>query len=777
MFYKERKMRSVSYFNDGWKFYRGSLAQFPVISKLQTYNGVKTGNDLRVLTDERLTQIFNDVRLPHDYVILDTPDERKNASEGYLEGDEGWYLKRFDFPEKYIGKQVYLHFEGIAIESEIYLNGTLLRRNFSAYNPITVNISDFVRSDIKNILAVHVKQSKRPEGWWYQGGGIYRDVKLIVTENVAVDTFGTYVKPVKRPESDIWDTRIEVTIRNDELENKTVTVKNSITDRNGSYICSVEGSVDITFKDKAIFVKTCTVENPLLWDIDSPNLYTLTTELYDGEAKVDEYKTVFGFRTVRFDGEKGFFLNGRNVKLKGFCAHQDYGITGIYLPRSVARYRLELMQKMGCNSYRSAHNLSDENTMNFCDEMGILVYDETRYFSTSPETLSYVEDMLKRDRNHPCVIVWSIGNEEKIQHLEYSKRIAETMTAFVKKFDDRPVTIACHADGGVENNVISAPIDVLSMNYSIEKHDIFHDMYPGRSMIMSESCALQSSRGIYFGDDKARELYDARDHVQSPLAFNGSTRTETWRHVMSRDYIAGMYIWAGIEHRGETQWPRLCSQSGLVDLFLQKKEAYYQTMSQYSTEKMVHICPETWNFKGLEGTVIPVEVYTNCDSVELLLNGKSLGKKYYRDYEPCRWDVEYIPGELCAVAYDEKGSELCRHTIETTEAAHSLKIICDTPNVQNDGHDCIVYTVVCLDKDGREVPNASPRLNFSVSGGVLLGTGSAVTDHIRPMESTRDMYFGKASACVYIPKDCDKVTVVVTADGLAASSHIMQFVK
>ncbi|MBR5307199.1 MAG: DUF4982 domain-containing protein [Clostridia bacterium] len=759
-------MKTITYFNDGWSYRRGNFPEFKAIAKAQTYNDIKTGQLLPFLELETSARYFHSVTLPHDYVIGDRPDKEKNVSEGYLEGDEAWYLKRFRLSEENADKQLFLHFEGIAIESEIYFNGTLLRRNFSAYNPITVDITDFVRFDKVNVLAVHAKQAKQPEGWWYQGGGIYRDIKLIAAEKLSTDIFGIYVKPEKRADSDTWDVKIETTLRNDSMADKNATVISTITDKNNNEIASTKSDCTVEFKDKFIHKQSLTVDSPLLWDTDSPNLYTLKTEVYDSEEKVEETTTRFGFRTIKFDGDKGFFLNGKNIKLKGFCAHQDYGLTGIYLPRRVAKYRLELMKRMGANAYRSAHNLSDENTMSFCDEMGILVYDETRYYSSSPEALSYVKDMLLRDRNHPSVILWSIGNEERIQHLDTGVRIAETMTAYVKKFDDRPTTVACHSDAGVENNIITKAVDVASMNYSLVKHELFHNMYPDKAVILSESCALQTSRGVFFGDDETRNLFDARDHVPNPSAFNGYSRTETWRHVMKYDWLCGSFIWAGIEHRGETWYPRLSSQSGLVDLYLLPKEAYYHTMSQYSEKPMVHICPSSWNFKGLEGVEIPVEVYTNCDSAELFLNGKSFGKVLYRDYEPCKWTVPFTEGELLAIAYDKDGNELCRDTIATTKEPIALKLICETNDVTNDGHDSIVYTCVCLDKDGREVPDADPEVLFEVSGGILLGTGSSVTDHNPPPCNTRKMYAGKISLCVHIPKGAPKVTVVASSGTL-----------
>lgn len=767
-------MREKLDFNGGWLFRRGALPSLSVITKESTYHGVKTGALVPFFDDPRLTREWRPVRLPHDYVIEDTPDRQKNEAEGFLEGDEAWYFKRFDLSESDKDKELTLHFEGIATEAEIYLNGTLLRRNFSAFDPIVVDITDFVSFDKTNVLAVCAKMNRVPEGWWYQGGGIYRDVWLVKTAKVALDTFGVYVKPEKKSGT-VWRVKVEATVRNDFPEEKTAAVRHSLLSPDGKTVLTLAGDVTVGAKDKNVLLLEGEVTEPALWDIDAPCLYTCKTEIAADGKKVDEDCMRFGFRTIRFDADKGFFLNGRHVKLKGVNCHQDYGMTGIYLPRSVARYRLELMKEMGANAYRSSHNLSDENTMDFCDELGVLVYDETRYFASHDEGLFYTEQMLRRDRNHPSVICWSIGNEEMIQHTESGRRIAERMREFVRRFDDRPVSMAFHGACEPKDNVIAGEVDVIGYNYCLNHHDALHEKYPDKGFIMTESCALQSSRAHYFGDDAAESLFDARDHVLSRTAFNCDTRCETWRHVMERDYMAGMFIWAGTEHRGETVWPRLASQSGLVDLYLLKKEAYFLTMAQYSEKPMAHICPSTWNFEGLEGQTIPVEVYTNGAGAELFLNGRSLGKRLYENYELCRWDVPYEPGTLLAVAFDKDGNEFARDSVATTGKAVGLALSMLTPDARNDGRDALLYLCTCTDENGNAVPDASPLVHFSVHGGVLLGTGSSVTDRVRPLENTRRMFAGQIAVAVHIPKGAKTVTLYAESDGLKKALCVKDF--
>jgi beta-galactosidase len=506
----------------------------------------------------------------------------------------------------------------------------------------------------------------------------------------------------------------------------------------------------------------------MLWDIDTPNLYTLRTTLYDGDTAIDKYDTKFGFREILFDKDKGFFINGRNEKIKGVCAHQDFGLMGLVLPSSIARHRIRLFKEMGVNGYRAAHNMASVEEMDACDSMGMLVYAETRYFSSSEERMEELRILLKRDRNRPSVICWSVGNEEVyLSNTEMGARIAERLHYEVRKYDKtRPTTAALSNSprGDAEHrHELIAPLDIMSYNYSIIRHAEFRADYPDKPFIVSECDALQTSRGHFYGDDATAGLFHTYDHVTSVNEFN-MLRSASFAYAMEDESVAGLFVWAGTEHRGEAKWPRLCSQSGLVDLYLQKKEAFYQTKSQYDSTPMVHINPSSWNFAGLDGMPIKVVVFTNCSEVELILNGVSLGvKQTPPHYENPEWMVDYTRGELVAIGYMD-GKEVCRDRIATTGKPHALRLYEDT--VDAGAGEVHMFTCVCLDENGNEVPDACPEVFFTTDNAKLLGTGSDVTDHVPPQNSRRRMRMGKISIAVKAPPKGNSFTLFAESESL-----------
>lgn len=765
-------MREVINFNEGWLFHREDIREEIPVTKNETYWRTKTGSSTIVPADNFDTHNWVVITLPHDYVIEDIPDPKKDNAIGFLRGETSWYRKNFFLGEGDKNKRLVLYFEGIAIQCEIYLNGHLLARNYSAYNPIVVDITDAARfGSSRNVLAVHCIIPEAPEGWWYQGGGIYRNVKLIKTDMVSVDTWGVYVNPEKAFDEK-WNVPIETTVRNDSMEVCTAQVISKAVGRDGNVLfeTSAEGNID-SF-GTSVIKSVAVAQSPKIWDIDSPVTYTLiTTILVDG-TETDRYETRFGFREFRFDAEKGFFLNGKNRKIKGVCCHGDYGLTGIVLDKSVAYYRLKLLKEMGANGYRSAHNMADEATMDACDDLGLIVFAETRYFSSDDENVRMLRQLVTRDRNHPCVVCWSVGNEEPHSNTQVGKRMAARMKASVLELDKtRPVTLVCCGSDTSSGKDVSEmfpalePLDIVSENYSLEFHDRLHyNRFPDKPFVITESCALQTSRAHYFPNDYTKGLFSAYDNIISKTDFNNSYRWETWNHIMERDYIAGCFIWAGIEHRGETLWPRLCSQSGLLDLYLQKKDAYFQTMSHYSEEPMVHIVPASWNFEGLEGTPIRVVLYSNCEEVELFLNGKSLGrKKAHINYEAAEWSVPYEKGTISAVAYN--GNEICaKDSLTTSGNAAYLRIRCEMDAPKMD--DTVVFTCYCEDENGNYVPDASPLVSFSAGGGRVVGTGSDICDHNPPKCSDRRMRMGLISVAVKADKGSDEISLFAEADGL-----------
>ena len=447
-------MRKIFSLNKIWMFHKGDIDvkyptsedKGPVYSQSKTirkqagpaayayydaFNPYYRYKDVELRSDN-----WRIINVPHDYIIGQTPTQEGNCATGYFVYDNAWYRKHFEADQEWQGKRVILQFGGIAGEATIYLNGCLMKHNFSSFNEFDVDITDNIYFDRENVLAVYVF-GKRFEGWWYQGAGIYRDVKLVVTEPVAIDRYGVYA-PATKVNDTLWRVDFQTTVVNDNDQDKNVTVESDIIDVDGTVVATAKCEGNAIFRDKTTFKYTAEVNNPKIWDTESPNLYKVVTRVYvDGELS-DEDSTRIGFRTIAVDAEQGFLLNGRKVLIKGMCMHQDFGLTGLVLPDNVARYRLELIKQMGSNGIRLSHYMHCEKTMDCLDEMGMLVFDETRWFESTEESLEQLRVLVMRDRNRPSVVFWSTGNEEYYQRKykyvcvdEYQDTIREHPRAFV----------------------------------------------------------------------------------------------------------------------------------------------------------------------------------------------------------------------------------------------------------------------------------------------------------------------------------------------------------
>ena len=422
-------------------------------------------------------------------------------------------------------------------------------------------------------------------------------------------------------------------------------------------------STDMTaaFKDKTVITQCIDVKEPKLWDTDAPNLYTLVTKIYkvDTGECIDETENTFGFRTFRFDSEKGFILNDRQIKLKGVCSHQDFGITGKAVPDNIYEYRIDMIKEMGANAYRTSHYPHAEATMDALDKNGILVMDETRWYESTDEGISQMETLIKRDRNHPSVILWSIGNEEPKHGTEQGRRIAENMITAARRLDSsRPITTAVSNDP--INSTVLDLVDVIGVNYNLNQYDDIHRLYPNKPFVSTECCATATTRGSYLDPSAFTSSYD----IDVNEWFLG--REKTWKFMCDREWVSGRFQWIAFEHRGECVWPRLCSVSGAIDLYLQKKDAFYQNKSHWSDTPMVHILPH-WNHKGLEGEPIKVWVYTNCDEVELFLNEKSLGAQKIERFGHGEWIVNYEAGGIRAIG--RNGGKKCAEELSKQPAS------------------------------------------------------------------------------------------------------------
>ena len=695
------------------------------------------------------------VELPHDYVVYQDNDKNENCALGYLHYDNAWYRKHFNMPEGSENKRVLLRFDGIAGKSTVYLNGCLMYHNFSSYNTFEIDISDYVYYDKENVIAVYVNTDGF-EGWWYQGGGIYRDVHLTVTEPVAIDLWGVYA-PCKKLDDNYWQIDFETTVVNTDYENKKVTLESRVIGADGSALAVGTGEGTVGLRDKGVIKYSTEVNNPLLWDCDNPNLYTVKTVLKLNGEETDENTTRIGFRTVEISADKGLLLNGKLTFINGVCAHQDFGLTGLAVPSNIAKYKVSLMKEMGANGYRTSHYQQTESYMDAFDEQGLLVMDEARWFESTKEAIEQLESLIKRDRNRPSVIMWSTSNEEPFHITDIGKRLHKAIAAQIKKFDyTRPITAA--EDRTPDKSTIYDECDIVGINYNLKLYDTVHEMCPEKPIFASECCATGSVRDWNFDSDTSGRIRDK--DVDSNEWFLG--REKTYKFLRERSYVFGCYQWAAVEHRGEAAWPRICSVSGALDLFLQKKGAFYQNKSHWTKEPMAHIVPH-WNFKGLEGEEIPVTVYTNCEELELFLNGRSLGKKEIEKYGHGEWSVKYCPGTLEVKGYIG-GKEVCCDKRITTGKPAALKLTQDNDFTAN-GSDIALFTCECVDENGLVVPDAAEYVRFSISSPAkIIGTGSDICDHNNVADTERKMYMGKIRIAVKPQKGQNNFTLTAMSD-------------
>lgn len=747
-------MRTKELFCDGWLFHRGEIIQSRLKTKGPMYGQAKTERfrsgpasiyyndrvDPYLPTDKGYpTEDWEHIRLPHDYVIEGIPDPNENCAHGYLKYDNAWYRKHFTLSEEDKGKRILIEFEGVSGESCVYLNGCLIKRNFCGYTSFIADISDYAVYGGENVIAVHIDLSKN-EGWWYEGGGIYRSVWIEKTEKIAIDTYGVYVNPIKIDKNN-WALKIETTLINATTQEQRLPVITEIIDKRGNVVSTAKAIVFVAPHDKATVKYESTLRDPVLWDIDNPYMYAVKTTIYKGDAPIDVFETRTGFRYFKCDPKNGFFLNGRKVVIKGVCVHEDSGLLGKAIPENVNRYKIELMKEMGANGYRTAHYQQSSAILDALDELGFIVLDEARWFGSTDEVKAQLEELVKRDRNRPSVFFWSLSNEEDYHATDVGRCITETLIHTVRKLDkSRPITSAISVRP-LESTVLDE-LDIIGINYNLEILDELHQKCPDKAFFSSENCATGTSRDWYYPDSREIGLLSAYDKDTNSWF---RSRESTWKFFSEREWLMGGYQWAGFEHRGETTWPRLCSQSGAIDLFLQKKDAFYQNQSHWCEEPNIHILPH-WNVESYNGEPIRVWAYTNCEMAELFLNGESLGKKTVVKNEHVEWLVEYVPGEIKAVGYID-GLICAEDCHETTGIPEKLMLRLE--NKVESANDVAIITCYTVDKEGRFVPTASPLVTFHATPfGRIIATGSDVCDHTPPSSPTRKMRGGYISVAV-----------------------------
>lgn len=763
-------------FDRAWLYHEGELEQSESRFKTAMYLGAKTERMLDGPASRNYVPIRKNgvnpenwvtVDLPHDPIIEQTPRAENNEALGFFSYPNAWYRKTFSLSGEDRSKRLTLLFEGVSGCAEVWINGCRMAQNSCGYTSFEVDFTDVALFEEENLVVIH--QDLSPcEGWWYQGGGIYRHVILRKTAMQSIDLWGVFAHNVRQEESR-WYSTIFTELRCDSFEDADVTLVTTLLDGQKQPVCT--HTQTLSLEGKSVTRAECgfTVDAPALWDLDAPQFYYVRSALLRDGEEIDCVETRYGYREAVFDPERGFLLNGRPVKIKGVCCHQDWGMTGKAVPANVQRHRLRLLKEMGVNGYRCSHYPQHPETMDALDELGFVVMDESRWFESTPDGRAQLEMLIRRDRNHPSVVLWSLGNEEVFFAEERGKRIAQTLYRMAKRLDDtRPVMVA------VDRTPAKAPVfdvmDVIGINYNLGSIDELHQKYPDKAIISSENCAVGSSRLWMLPHSPERGYLNVKD---VPGGYFGG-RERTWRFLWERPWLCGGFQWAGIEHRGEAVWPRLCSQSGALDLFLQKKDAFYQNQSHWLDSPMVHIVGH-WNLPYEMGNEVDVWVYTNCEEAELFLDGESLGRQKVEYPLHLSWRVRYRPGQLEAVGYCG-GQEVARDRLCTSGKPAKLRLELENGgDLARNGRDAALVRCVCLDENGNFVPDAEPFVHIAAEGMRLIGTGSDVSDHVPPRSPDRRMRAGIVSAAFAMPDGGNaRLRVIAWADGLEGDSIVIE---
>jgi beta-galactosidase len=703
---------------DTKKDFNHGTAYFSFLAKAGFGDGAAAAN-----FDDRT---WRKLDLPHDWAVEQPFSPNASFSHGFKaigrnfpDACVGWYRKNFSIPQSDLGRKISIVFDGVFRNSMVWVNGHYLGTEESGYNQFTYDITDLLNYGGNNVIAVRADVTME-EGWFYEGAGIYRHVWLLKTAPVHTVFNGSFVT------SEVNEGKASVTAKteviNESNKIKTIDVVQSITDAQGKTVAtSKTSSISILpFETKEVST-TLMVPNPNLWNLESPYLYKMLTSISENNSPVDAYETPFGIRTIRFDAKEGFLLNGKNVKLKGTNNHQDHAGVGSAMPDELQYWRIRALKAMGCNAYRCSHNPPTPELLDACDKLGMLVIDENRLMRTSADGLNDFKKLIRRDRNHPSVICWSIGNEEwGIEGSITGERIAITLQSFAKALDPtRPTT------AGVSNGFksgISSVLEVMGYNYlgngDIEAH---YKRFPDMPGMGTEEGSTFATRGIYV-TDKDKHYSAAYDQKPRPSFYSIE---EGWKFY-SRPNLAGMFIWTGFDYRGEPTpygWPSVTSYFGMMDLCGFPKDNVYYLKSWWSNEPTLHILPH-WNWAGQEGKTIDVWAYSNCDEVELFLNKKSLGKKKMEINSHLEWKVNYAPGTLEAVGY-KGGKKILTKSVKTTGEPATIKVNPHKTTLSADGQDIAVITVEALDKNMLQVPTANNEITFKLQGpGKIIGIGN-----------------------------------------------------
>lgn len=752
--------------DQGWLFHLGDVPFPEIKGQAASYENAKAGRAWGAAAPEADDSDWRSLDLPHDWAIEGEFDPDANLSQGYRRRGVGWYRRHFRLPRSDRGRHLELQFDGIATHATVWVNGILAHRNWCGYTSFAIDITPFARfGNELNTIAVRVDANPM-EGWWYEGAGIYRHSWLVKRSPVHVATDGVYANPI-RNEDGTWTIPYEATLGSSAATPADVEVTAILVDPAGNEVTRQHSATTIKPLSEREVKISLAVESPQLWSLDEPTLYQIRTTVHQDDEEIDALSTQCGFRTIRFDADQGFFLNDEPLKLKGVCNHQDHAGVGVAVPDSLREFRIRRLKEMGANAYRCSHHPPAAEFLDECDRLGMLVMDENRNFNTTPESMRHLEWLVRRDRNHPSVILWSVFNEEPMQGTWQGYEMVRRMTHAVKQLDaTRPVT-AAQSNSMLSRFNASQAADVAGFNYQHGEYDAYHAANPTKPVVSSEDTSAVMTRGEYV-TDHARAVLASYDTEYQPW---GTTHRNSWKQIAERPFVAGGFVWTGFDYHGEPQpleWPATGSSFGCLDLCGFPKAGYFIRQALWIEDRpIVHIVPH-WNWAGRDGENVKVMVLTNADTVELLLNEESLGEKHVDRFEMVSWDVPYEAGTLEAIA-KENGDAIARASVETTGDAVSLELVPDRPAVSGNGCDTIPVTVQAVDADGRVVPTANLPVQFHLDGpGAIIGLGNGDPNCHEPEQGDRrSLFHGYAQVIVQTMSDSNgKINLRATSSGL-----------
>ncbi len=745
---------------------------------------------------------FNDaawrsLTVPHDWSIEGEFSEEHPATPGggALPGGIGWYRKKFLVAKENSDQLIFIDFDGVYMDSKVWINGHLLGRRPNGYISFRYNLTPYLNyGPQENTISVRVDNSQQPNSRWYSGSGIYRNVWLVKTNKVHIDHWGTYITTPDVNEL-AAEVKIITTLKNETEESQEVILRTLIYNPSGQIVASDEADIEIEAESAEDFEKKLPVTKPDLWSLEDPSLYKVVSQVLTKKQLIDEFTTNFGIRYFKFDSKKGFLLNGKSVKINGVCNHHDLGCLGAAINVRALERQLEILKGMGCNGIRTAHNPPAPELLELCDKMGFIVMDEVfDMWKKNKSPYDYARfwddwyqkdltDFMKRDRNHPSIFIWSIGNEILEQWDTSGIQMVKDLYYLARSIDDtRPITTGNNPPSPDNNLTKPMILDLIGYNYAHKEYAKFPEIFPGEKFIATETVSGLATRGQYdmpsdsirrwpyrwdelFTEGNPDNTVSSYDNVSAPW---GSTQEETWKIIKKHDYLSGQFIWTGFDYLGEPTpygWPSRSSYFGIIDLAGFPKDVYYLYKSEWTDEPVLHLFPH-WNWE--EGETIDVMAYFNCEEVELFLNDESMGIQTKEgDALHAIWRLSFSPGTIKAVGRTD-GKVVLTREIRTAGEPAKILLTADRSTISANGKDLSFITVSILDAEGNLVPYANNLINFNIEGdGIIAGVDNGLQTSHEPFKADhRKAFNGKCLVVIQARKEPGSLQLTASSEGL-----------